>query len=237
MVRTTCSQHMNMPMQQVSTIPHILNNEEGLYEGNLRHYFRVVFFEATNLQNAYHNFRHLFHVLWLCYAASRYYKNKLTKRQIRNLLIAAMFHDYNHSGKVGNDDAEIAKAVEAFLCNVLPEDMAEMENIVKLIEVTRFPHLPLENPSLSELIIRDADISQTFNVAWFQHTIFGLAKEMGKTALEVLKMQEGFLKNIHFGTEWAKNNFTPEVIEAKIQEAREYLSILEETPALTCSIA
>jgi hypothetical protein len=54
-----------------------------------------------------------------------------------------------------------------------------------------------------------------------------LAKESGKTAKEVLKMQEPFLKTLEFGTEWARTKFHPWAIEAKIRECRRYLDILE----------
>ena len=44
------------------------------------------------------NFRHTLHVLWLCQKACRYYQKTLTPRQMRNLLIAALFHDFDHPG-------------------------------------------------------------------------------------------------------------------------------------------
>jgi len=40
----------------------------------------------------------MLHVLWLCHQACRYYQNWLTARQLRNLLIAALFHDFDHPG-------------------------------------------------------------------------------------------------------------------------------------------
>ena len=79
-------------------LPEIIGNEENLYEGNLILYFRILFYNSTNLKNPYHNFRHTLHVLWLCQKACRYYQKKLTPRQMRNLLIAALFHDFDHPG-------------------------------------------------------------------------------------------------------------------------------------------
>src|SRR5947209_20057627 len=77
-------------------IPEIIGNEEGLYEGDLTHYFRVLFFKAGNLTNPYHNLRHTLHVLWLCYKACRYYRDGLTPRRMRILLFAALFQDFDH---------------------------------------------------------------------------------------------------------------------------------------------
>ena len=79
-------------------LPMIIGNEEKLYEGNLIHYLQTLFYYGTNLQNPYHNFRHSLHVLWLCHGACRYYQQQLTPRQMRNLLIAALFHDFDHPG-------------------------------------------------------------------------------------------------------------------------------------------
>ena len=79
-------------------IPEIIGNEANLYQGNLVSYFRILFYNSSNLNNPYHNFRHTLHVLWLCEKACRYYQKSLTPRQMRNLLIAALFHDFDHPG-------------------------------------------------------------------------------------------------------------------------------------------
>jgi hypothetical protein len=79
-------------------LPKIIGNDERLYEGDLTLYFRTLFFRSLNLHNPYHNFRHMLHVLWLCHKACRYYQNELTSRQMRNLLITALFHDFDHPG-------------------------------------------------------------------------------------------------------------------------------------------
>ena len=80
-------------------LPKIIGNEENLYEGNLIYHFQVLFFRANNLYNPYHNFRHMSHVLWLCYKACQYYSHELPPRQMRALLIAALFHDFDHTGR------------------------------------------------------------------------------------------------------------------------------------------
>jgi ABC-type transport system substrate-binding protein len=87
-------------------LPKIIGNEENLYEGNLIYYFRVLFFRANNLYNPYHNFRHMSHVLWLCYKACQYYSHELPPRQMRTLLIAALFHDFDHTGRPHRGDVD-----------------------------------------------------------------------------------------------------------------------------------
>lgn len=47
------------------SIPDIILNREGLYRGDLKHYFKVLFNNAKNLNNPYHNFRHMFCGLYI----------------------------------------------------------------------------------------------------------------------------------------------------------------------------
>jgi 3'5'-cyclic nucleotide phosphodiesterase len=79
-------------------LPGIIGNDERLYEGDLTFYFQVLFFKSSNLYNPYHNLRHTLHVLWLSHKACRYYRSALSPRRMRNLLIAALFHDFDHPG-------------------------------------------------------------------------------------------------------------------------------------------
>jgi len=93
---------------ETGDIPEIIGNDRGLYEGDLTGYFRALIFHATNLTRPYHNLRHMLHVTWLCYQAAEFYRDRLTQRQIRNLLIAALFHDFDHPGHPhpGADDPD-----------------------------------------------------------------------------------------------------------------------------------
>lgn len=214
-------------------LPVIIRNSEKLYEGNLVSYFRAIFNNAQNLRHPYHNFRHMFHVVWLCYSACRFYRNALNKRQMRNLLIAAMFHDFDHSGILGNDDLNIARAVRGFVNYALPEDQKFEKEIIFLIEATEYPHrISSEKLPLSGLILRDADLAQALSSSWIQQIIFGLAEEWGRKPIEILKEQVPFQETLAFETEWAQEAFPPEKIREKVNEVFALLSILEEKPAV-----
>lgn len=212
-------------------LPAIVRNDADLYEGDLRHYFRVLCRHATNLGHPYHNFRHVSHVLWLCYQACVFYREEgMTRESMRTLLIAALFHDFNHSGRPGPDKVNIEAAIMALEEHLLPEDMCYLEHIKHVIKATEFPYtMSTEEVGFLGKIIRDADMGQAFSVAWIQQVIYGLAEEWGKTPLEVLKMQGGFLGGLKLHTTWARSVFTPEVVQEKIDEARELLEILAET--------
>ncbi|HMP67578.1 MAG TPA: hypothetical protein PKA60_02415 [Candidatus Paceibacterota bacterium] len=210
------------------TIPAIIRNDECLYEGNLIKYFQIIFSTAQNLSLPYHNFRHMFGMLWNGYDACRFYKGTASSIGMRNLLIGIMFHDYNHSGMLGDDDLNIARAIRGLKKHVLEEDKKNLEKIIQIIEATEFPHKNRTDRHLNlmEMIIRDADMMQVFDVSWIQHVIFGLSAEWAKTPLEILRMQESFLRGIKWNTTWAKEKIPQEKIEEKIKEVNNLLVIV-----------
>ena len=218
-------------------IARIIDNRDNLYDGNLRHYLMVMW-GARNINGPYHNFRHMGHILYLCYDACLHYHKRneehhepeehLSRRQIRNLLIGAMLHDFNHRNRIdGYDDLNIMLAIRGLTDCILPVDLPFLPDIVSIIESTEYPHKKISSGlSLSAQIIRDADMSQALDPAWIQQTILGLAAEIGVTPLEVLKKQEKFLSRLVFTTRWAKNTWNERAITDKINEARELLAIL-----------
>lgn len=219
-----------------SLVP-ILMNDELLYTGDLQHYFRVIWDNAQNLEHPYHNFHHMFYVLFRCHDAVRYYEDEYKKfnsiqhliahYQKRSLLIAAMFHDFNHSGLFGDDDLNIERAKRGLRRHVSDVDIDFLPEIEEYIDATQFPHKKVEHEdSLPVQIIRDADMMQCLEPSWIQQNIFGLSKEWGMTSAIVLKRQIPFLNSIRFRTEWARERFPQSSIDAKIKEAQGLLGIL-----------
>lgn len=214
------------------SLPEIVRNDADLYEGDLVHYLQVVFNNASNLNNPYHNFRHMFHVLWLCHQACEFYTDELTSRDKRNLLIAAVFHDFDHLGKADPDQRNIDRAIHGLRRHIAPEDVAHLATIEALIQATHYPYtVQSERLDLPARIIRDADLGQTLTAAWIQQVIFGLAAEWGKTPLELLEMQAPFLSKLKFSTDWGRSIFPKAYIEEKINEANELLSLLQSSAA------
>lgn len=216
---------------QTTDVPRIIRNDDGVYEDNLVHYARVIFHHATNLAHPYHNFRHTFHIMWLGYDACGYYRDVMTPRDMRKLLIGALMHDFDHTGKAGDDAVNIARSIEGLRKYAAPQDRPYLDDIEKFIHGTQYPYVvDVAMLDLCGKIIRDADVSQAFSVAWIQQVIFGLAAEWGMTPLEALRKQEPFLKALRYNTEWAKKKFPEQLIGAKIDEARELLELLEPAP-------
>ena len=223
-------------------VPKIIRNEECLYESDLTEYFRVLFFKSSNLYNPYHNFRHMLHVLWLCHKACRYYQNRLAPRQMRNLLIAALFHDFDHPGHPhpGVDDPDrinIEIALTGLRQYIMPTDRPFLLEIEALIRTTQYPYkIGSEKLDLLGKIIRDADLAQALSSVWIQQVVIGLAQEWGVTPLEALRKQVPFLASLRFSTDWAAELFPPEFVQAKIEEAERLLQLLESEPASVAAI-
>ena len=76
-------------------------------------------------------------------------------------------------------------------------------------------------------ILRDADMGQSFAMAWIQQVIFGLAEEWGKQPIEILGMQAGFLGSLEFHTNWGKKMFPQSQIDIKVAEAKEMMDLLK----------
>ena len=225
-----------MPHSEVEIsgdLPKIIENEENLYEGNLIYYFRVLFFRANNLFNPYHNFRHMTHVLWLCYNACQYYSHQLPPRQMRTLLIAALFHDFDHTGRPhrGDEDPDginIEIAISGVRRYLASDDRALMPEIEALIEATHFPYkTDIQKLDLPGKIIRDADLAQALSPVWIQQVVIGLAREAGVSPLAMLKSQSAFLASLRFNTLWAQQLFPQKLIHSKIIEAGQLLRLLE----------
>lgn len=206
----------------------VLSNNHGYYEGDLRHYGRIIF-SAPNIHHGYHGLDHMLHVTLVCYRACGYYiqLEKMTKREARNLLIAALFHDYDHPGKPGHDGVNVKVAIEAMTSNLLPEDVDQTLEIASLIRATQFPHVDLgESLTLLQAVIRDADMSQAFEEPWIGTVCAGLGSEFNRTPLEMLKQQLSFLQTLHFSSDFGRVFFGKAAIEALRSKTIALLHIL-----------
>jgi hypothetical protein len=165
----------------------------------------------------------MLHITFAAYDAIRFYGD-MEKRRARALLIAALLHDYGHKGVMGDDFENIETSKEALRHFILEEDKDLLQEIEGIISVTEFPHKDCE-PSRSAQILRDADMSPTFDDVWFQEIIFGLSKEFKMDRIVFLHQQLKFLPTIIFNTEWAQQKFGARK-EERISEIEKLLKIV-----------
>lgn len=199
----------------------IVLNSNNRYYGDLKHYFKCVC-EAPNFHMPYHNFRHMTHVLWEAYDGG--VQMGLDELELRILLIGALMHDYNHTGKKGDDKVNIERALTALDNIILEKDRKFIDEIRKMIRVTQYPYTT-EQFSENELILRDADQSQTFSLVWMQ-SLSGLALELGMSFKDMLKLQHPFMKNLKFHTLWGQTKFNP-MIPIHLNRVDQMLKLLD----------
>ena len=203
----------------------IVNNTDNKYPGDLKHYLKIIW-NSPNVNVPYHNIRHMLHVMWATYQGAEYYNSDISPRMLRNMLIAALFHDYNHPGKTTDDSKNIKLAIDGLSLNILPEDKSYFVEISNYIRATQFPHLDIKL-DLAAKIIRDADISYTLYDVWIHTVNFGLSQEIGISPEQMLKGQSDFLKTLRFETEWAEKEYR-ERINSRIEESNDLYKALYE---------
>ena len=152
------------------------------------------------------------------------YPKKEGPRAFRALLIAALFHDFGHSGKMGNDAREVSRACKAIASRILDPDKDLLPGIETLIKATEFPHKP-GRLSPGGKILRDADMGQAFSNVWLQNTIFGLAQETVARPADIMKSQIVFLHGLRFYTSWGRKKFGGK-IPSRVKEVEGYLDAL-----------
>jgi hypothetical protein len=214
---------MEKPATPKNLILAIINNDEGLYRGNLRRYFKIIFL-SPSANNPYHNFRHTMYVLCLTYEGGKY--AGINKDEMRALLIAALFHDFRHSGHMGNDKQEINRAIEWLRKYILPIDKHIKTDVEDMIRATEWPHRTDIVLTESMKILRDADLSMDLDDVWQQQIIFGLSQEMGISPIHQLRNQLDYLSNQTFQSDWGRKKFASKVPES-LAEVKEFLEILD----------
>jgi predicted metal-dependent HD superfamily phosphohydrolase len=166
----------------------------------------------TGKDHPYHNNRHLRAVTFTAIQGAT--SEGMDTNTIRNVALAAIFHDMDHKGTPGDDDINIENAINAFttynnrtgLCG--PEDTRK---ITELIQATRYPYItPAEDLTPAQCVLRDADILQGHLCSdYINLLVYPLFTEMNKgtekTMIEQLTSQIGFIESMSFITPWAKN--------------------------------
>lgn len=191
--------------------------------GGLSHYYSRIL-EAPNVEHGYHGLTHMLRVTWFAYLGAKWSCEQgiITPSQVRNEIISGLFHDYDHSPKTGNDHEEIERALQGLNRHILDEDRPQLAEIEANIRATLFVFPPVElvDPTESQLVLSDADIANTLQGdTWQQLVLFGLGREMGKTYLEMIRMQSGFIRNvIKIKSKWGQQFFTQKMFEERLED-------------------
>jgi len=165
--------------------------------------------------NLYHNTKHIIDVYHNVLLLYEIYKNEynLTIQDKLNLGVAALFHDFNHSGGklIDNDNINIAVKEMKKYINNYPNKLIDINKIEKLIKITEFPYIfdNDDNLTIQEKIILDADICQIFRSDDYINIMISLGMEWKKDILTFLDNNMKYLINLEFKLSYCnklKNN-------------------------------
>ena len=159
--------------------------------------------ENNLVENDYHNTEHMINVFNNSMLLFNHYEKEYQLEPYHKLVLglAALFHDFNHSGGKLVDKENIKLALVA-----LQEFLNEMgkldlyDDIENIIIATEFPHLDMELDILQK-IIRDADTMGGIIEGW-QSVVSNLASEYNKTLVEFIPSQIKFLDEVKFNTDY-----------------------------------
>jgi hypothetical protein len=178
---------------------------------NIFYEAKTYILENNLVENDYHNNEHMINVFNNSMVLFNHYKDEYKLPQYHKLILglAALFHDFNHSGGRLKDSENIELALVAlkeFLVTINKSDL--YDDIENIIIATEFPHLDIDLDILQK-IIRDADTMGGIIEGW-KSVVINLASEYNKTLLEFIPSQIKFLDTVKFNTDYCnqllKNN-------------------------------
>lgn len=171
----------------------------------LKSAFRYVVLNNKSNGAPYHNLNHLLTVTKAVYDGMQ--AEGLGKDdKLKEMLLAGIFHDFNHSAGKKTDDKNITDAKKG-LREFLEEEKIEADSdfIDKVLDATQYPYV-IDSDKLNEYqkIIRDADIVQVMMYNWIHQSVFGLSQELNMSFVDFIQAQKKFLANTEFNTSWGK---------------------------------
>ncbi len=165
--------------------------------------YRYVLANNTGDSNPYHNNKHLLFVFEqsVFVLFEKYRKQYGLKSTDKiELGLAAIFHDFNHSGGKLKDSENIEIAISGLndFLDENPDIDVNRENIANIIRATEYPHKDMELNELQKIIM-DADMIGGISDNWFD-IINRMASEFGKTLIDFIPIQIGFLDAVKYNT-------------------------------------
>jgi len=181
---------------------------------------------SKSLYSPYHNLNHNIIVTVFSYYIGKV--EKLSDKEMKELLIAAIFHDYNHTAGEQKDDVNIKNAKEGVKEFLKESELDfDLEKINEILDATEFPYkIDDDKLSTQQKVIRDADMTQLFEPTRLQANYLGLQKESKIDYKKQLENQESFYKVLKFRTKLGKELYKE--FSKEINEELEYLISLEE---------
>lgn len=149
-------------------------------------------------QHAYHNSKHCYTVAINTILAGNHYR--LQDKDLLELIIASIFHDWGHSGGELPDSENINIAVLGYTSTSATfKTFLDHQSIIRLIRSTQYPHMPVSE--LKEQIIQDADLLQYLHEDALEWIESFNSETGGHNSPKDVAI---FLQGQNFNTDWGK---------------------------------
>jgi len=191
---------IKMPKNKILEAIEIIDKHDYLKKA-----FKYIILNSKSNHHPYHNLNHLLTVLKYCYLGALS-ENVKDEKELRELLIAAIFHDVDHTAGKEKDDVNIKNSKKAIKSFVEQEDIdVDLEKINAILDATQYPYvLESKDLDLRQKLIRDADLMQVFEYNWIHQNIAGLSTELKMNFIDFVVPQRKFLDSAEFNTNWGK---------------------------------
>lgn len=171
----------------------------------LKKAFKYILLYSKSNYNPYHDLNHLLTVMKYCYQGAME-EGIVDDKELRELLLAAIFHDTNHTAGKKTDDVNIKNSKKILKEFIVSENIdADINSMNEILDSTQYPYtIEAKKLNKRQAIIRDADLMQVYEYNWIHQNISGLSKELNMDFIDFLKPQRKFLEGADFNTKWGK---------------------------------
>jgi len=169
----------------------------------------------------YHGIDHLFSVLEMCY---KIITNNISYEYDVNykleLYIAALFHDYAHSGGKLNDSENIINALDGVMLFHKANPEFDLNIVIQIIKATEYPYTIDENDFtlFEQKLIRDADMCYLFQPLSIVKLYSGLRTEFGTDYNTFLTNQINFLNGVKFYNDYYNSMWNTVIKQERLNE-------------------
>lgn len=170
--------------------------------------FRYLLDNNTANAAPYHNLHHLLSVMYYCNEGCKYHSIIGVNRV--SVLVAALFHDYNHSQGYAKDYVNVSVAlnsVNQWYKGSKFTTEVDIDKVIEIIKATEYPYvIESKDLSIEQAIIRDADLMPSLDTDWLNNMIVGLMKEMKVDSFESMTDgQKAFHSGIKMVSPWGQS--------------------------------
>ena len=196
---------------------------------NLGVYSAYTYVRDTNPSNdlPYHNWTHLCHVVVNSSAGANYYALPSTTQT--DIAVAAIFHDYDHSGGHSDDAENVDRAIQGFSewNSLQKHPLWDSDSVTHLIRSTQHPPV-VDFISIEQKILHDSDLMENGLDTWHEKIMNGVRYELeikyghSISYTQMLEMQLEFHDGVVWRTRWGQE-FDRQYVQPNLKKIQQEL--------------